>query len=181
MLGGTVLMSVLDADTAGTGRRRLELARDWSRLLDERLAAARHAATLPAIAVDVLLALLATAVLVGSLYLLRLVFPRVYAATDAIGRIAVPEGRWQALRLVPPARIAEVLHGAARLLRVILTVLLFYFYVPLVLSLFPWTAGLSRRITGYALTPFAAAWNAFVSYLPNIFFIAASSSSRATC
>lgn len=105
--------------------------------------------------------------------LTRLGFRRLYAAADSVRRLAVPSGRWQALRLVPPARIAEALLGAARLLRVVLTVLLFYVYVPLVLSFFPWTADFSRRLTAYALTPFAVAWTAFVSYLPNVFYIAA--------
>jgi small-conductance mechanosensitive channel len=52
-------------------------------------------------------------------------------------------------------------------------VLLLYVYVPLVLSFFPWTTPLSRRIVAYALPPFAAAWAASVAYLPNLFYLAA--------
>lgn len=173
LIGGTVLMSVLDADTVGTGRGRPALAREWGRMVGDTLAAVRRAARPAALLVDGGLAILATAVLLLLLFLMRLGFPRLYAATDAVRRVSLPTKRWQALRLVPPARVAEVLLGAVRLLRVALTVLLFYFYVPLVLSFFPWTEGFSRRLAGYAVTPFAAAWSAFISYLPNVFYIAA--------
>ena len=171
LAGGNVLMSVLDADTAGTGRNRLELAHRYADLIEAKLAAAKYATTPSALGIDVLLAILATAVLAALLALLRAVFPRVHAAADSVRRMQVPSGRWQALRLVPPGKIADALRGAARLARVLLTVLLFYVYIPLVLSLFPWTADFSRRLTGYAITPFAVAWAAFVAYVPNVFYI----------
>jgi small-conductance mechanosensitive channel len=66
-----------------------------------------------------------------------------------------------------------MLQWAARALRVVATLLVLYFYVPLVLSFFPWTAPLSRRIVGIALRPFANAWNGFIDYLPNLFYLAA--------
>ena len=172
LVGGNVLMSVLSADTAGTGRGRLELARRWANVIAGKLADAKRASTPAALGIDVLFAFLASAVLAALLMLLRAVFPRVYSAAESVGRMAVPTGRWQALRIVPPARIAEALRDAARFARALLTVLLFYVYVPLVLSLFPATTDFSRRITGYAITPLAAAWSAFVAYVPNVFYIA---------
>ena len=130
-------------------------------------------ATTPrALLVDVLLALLATAVLAVLLYLLRVVFARVYAGIRALTKVAAPTARWQALRLVPAVRLAEFLVSIVRWLRIFVTVLLFYVYVPLVLSLFPLTEDLSHRLTGYAIAPFAVAWDAFVSYVPNVFYIA---------
>ena len=173
LVGGNVLMSVLDADTTGNGTRQARARRHrYADLFEAMLEAAKHATTPAALGIDALLAILATAVLAALLALLRAVFPRVHAAADSVRRMQVPSGRWQALRLVPPAKIADAAARCRSPLRVLLTVLLFYVYIPLVLSLFPWTADFSRRLTGYAITPFAVAWSAFVAYVPNVFYIA---------
>jgi small-conductance mechanosensitive channel len=48
---------------------------------------------------------------------------------------------------------------------------LLYFYLPLVFSFFPWTRGLATTLFGYIVSPLKVVWLAFVSYLPNVFFI----------
>ncbi len=121
---------------------------------------------------DALLALLVTAGFVAVLYLMRRGFRRLYAATDAVRRFSVRSGHWQALRLVPPVKMAEALIGVARLVRVALTAAVAYFYILLALSCFPGTSTFSERLTAYALAPLTAMAGAFLSYLPNLLYIA---------
>ena len=47
-----------------------------------------------------------------------------------------------------------------------------YFYASLVLGFFPWTRGYAQVLIGYVLSPLKIVGDAFVAYLPNVFFIA---------
>jgi small-conductance mechanosensitive channel len=105
--------------------------------------------------------------------LLSRLFPRFYSLVDRVRDVHQRLASVQIVRLVSPTRVAVTLLGLLRFARVILTVILLYFYVPLVLSFFPWTEQLSRQIVGYAFTPFAAAWTSLIAYLPNVFYIVA--------
>jgi len=64
-----------------------------------------------------------------------------------------------------------MLIALAKGLRLVAVLLLFYFYLPLVFSFFPWTRGLAGTLFGYLLSPLAAVWRGLLSFLPNIFFI----------
>jgi small-conductance mechanosensitive channel len=172
-VGDKLLMTILDADAAPLGRPRAVLARRYAERIDSTLVALSAREGTQALLVDVGLALAATAVLVLLFVVARWGFARLYRRIRALERVRLPALRIQDFELLSAGRLSQLLLGAARLLRLVITLLLLYVYVPLVLSFFPWTTPLSRRIVAYALTPFAAAWAAFVAYLPNLFYLAA--------
>ncbi|MEP6991807.1 MAG: hypothetical protein ABJA80_12825, partial [bacterium] len=172
-VGDKLLMTVLDADATPLGRPRAVVARQFALRIDSTLVALSASEGTQALLIDIALALAATAVLVALLLLARWGFARLYRRIGALERVRLPALRIQDFELLSAGRLSQLLLGAARLLRLVLTLLLFYVYVPLVLSFFPWTTPLSRRIVAYALTPFAAASAAFVAYLPNLFYLAA--------
>lgn len=172
-VGEEIVMTVLDADATPLGVDRALLARQYSQLMRERLVASVKSRSLQALAIDTGLALLATIVLVLVLRLFMFVFPKLYARLDGLSLERLPSIQIQHLELLSATRIHALLQWAARVLRVIATVLVFYIYVPLVLSFSPWTAPLSRRIVGLALRPFGNAWHSFVDYAPNLFYLAA--------
>lgn len=172
-IGEEIVMSLLDADAQPTGLARADLARRYAVLMQSTLIESAKSRSLQSLLIDAGLAILATGVLVLVLWLLTLVFPKLYARVDGLTGAGLPSIRLQNLEILSAARIAATIQWAARALRVVATVLVFYIYVPLVLSFFPWTAPLSRRIVGLALRPFGNAWTAFVAYLPNLFYLAA--------
>lgn len=59
----------------------------------------------------------------------------------------------------------------ARLARLGLTIVLFYIYIPLVFSFFPWTRSVGATLLGYVLGPIKFGLNAFVAYLPNLLIV----------
>ncbi len=172
-VGDQLLMTVLDADATPLGRPRAVVARQYALRIDSTLVALSAREGTQALIIDIGLALAATAALVVLLLLARWGFARLYRRIRALERVRLPALRIQDFELLSAGRLSQLLLGTARLTRLVLTLLLFYVYVPLVLSFFPWTTPLSRRIVAYALTPFAAAWAAFVAYLPNLFYLAA--------
>lgn len=172
-VGDELVMTLLDADAAPTGIGRSVLARRYVEALQTRMVASAKSRSLKAILIDTGLALLATGVLVLVLWLFTLLFPRLYGRLDAIGVEGLPSVRIQNLEILSAARIHATIKWLARVSRVVATVLVFYIYVPLVLSFFPWTAPFSRRIVGLALRPFSNAGMSFINYLPNLFYLAA--------
>jgi small-conductance mechanosensitive channel len=172
-IGDELVMTLLEADAAPTSVGRAVLARRYATLLQTRLVASAKSRSVKSLAVDAGLAVLATGVLWLVLWLFTLVFPRLYGRLDAMDLQSLPSVRIQKLELLSARRIHATIKWLARAARVVATVLVFYIYVPLVLSFFPWTAPFSRRIVGLALRPFGNAWTSFVEYLPNLFYLAA--------
>lgn len=74
-------------------------------------------------------------------------------------------------QLISPHRVKQVLQGALSLLRTLLILVSLYFFVPLIMSFFPWTAPYAGRVVNYFLDPFQSVLHKIVSYLPNIFYI----------
>ncbi len=171
-VGPRVVMTVVDADTAGMSATRNALAQRYARVLTVAVERARHEASVRALIVDSVKAVLVTALLVLLLRAMAAVFVRIYARLERWRGSVIPSIRIQRLELLSSERITTTLTAVARGLRIALTLLLFYFYVPLVLSFFPWTAPLASRIVGYAISPIVAAWTAFTDYLPNLFYLA---------
>jgi small-conductance mechanosensitive channel len=121
-----------------------------------------------------LYAVLSTLILIGLLLTLRRVFHRLYTAIDHARHIRPIQV--QTLELVSAARIVALLKQTARLLRLGVTLLLFYFYLPLIFSFFPQTREWGVILLAYLFDPVRRIITAFVLYLPSIFFILVASS-----
>lgn len=115
---------------------------------------------------------LATAALIVALLLLSRLFPRLYTAVDHEQSRWIRAIRIQRLEVLSAARISQVATLVLRGLRGVLTVTVLYFFLPLVLSFFPPTAGIADQLVGWVLGPLGQAWSSIISYLPNIFRIA---------
>lgn len=118
-------------------------------------------------------AFLATLGLIFLLAVINRLFPHIYRRIESWRGTKVRSIRIQSLEIIQADRIVALLLGVARGVRFILIIALFYFYIPLVFSFFPWTRGFSAQLFDYVLTPFRTIGHAVWNYLPNVFFIAA--------
>ncbi len=164
-----VLMTVLDSDAAVLGQSRSAAAALFAARIHTAAAATVKATSLTMLAIDAAKAVAATVCLVLLLVGLGILFRRAYTLLRG-PRIAPL--RIKRFELLSAAKLGEVLTVLARGIRIVVTLILLYIYIPLVLSFFPWTAAYSARIAGYVLTPLDAVWSGFLDYLPKIFFIA---------
>ncbi|MDQ2930831.1 MAG: mechanosensitive ion channel family protein [Gemmatimonadota bacterium] len=171
VMRGVVLMTVVDSDAAPLARARDLVARTYAARIQQALAQDRERLSARALLIDVGYAAAASLVLLLALFLLHLAFPRLYRRIEAVRRARVPALRIQQLELLSAEGLSRALLMIAQGLRVAVTIVLLYIYIPLVLGFFPWTEPLSRRIVGYALTPLGVAWEAFVGFVPSIFYL----------
>ena len=110
-----------------------------------------------------------------ALYLILLlmgrIFPRFYSF------ITANEGRYinsvtlKSYEILNSKRIVSFIIGIAKSVRLVTTVFLFYVYIPLVLSFFPWTAEWAPKILKYVLDPMKSFFSVTVGFIPNLFFI----------
>ncbi len=170
--GDLIIMTVTDADAAAVGASRDSLAAAYAATLQRALRERAEAVSVKALVLGVLYTLIATGVLILILRLFANAFPRFYRLISMWRRTRLRSVRIQKLELVSADRIADALILIARAVRIAATVLLLYFYLPLVLSFFPWTQELAAHLVGYVWTPIVGVGQAIGSYLPDLFIIA---------
>jgi len=169
--GDVVIMAVTDGDAGPSGRRRQEVAKDYAGRIQRGLASAHHETSLRAILLGALFSLLATIALIVALKLFQRLFPKVYAMLDGWRGTWIRSVKIQQVEVVSADRIADILLGLAKAVRVAAVVLVVYFYLTTVLSFFPWTRGLAKALFSYFVTPLIVTAQAFAAQIPNLISI----------
>jgi small-conductance mechanosensitive channel len=171
VLGNLVLTTITDEDAAAEGIQRPSLAANDLQLIRTAITKVRGEYTYRHLLLGALYAFLVTLALITILLLFRRLFPALYAAIQRARGKSIRTIRVQSLELLTESRSAEVLTRLARFTRFVVTLLLLYFYIPLVFSFFPQTRSYGYILFGYILTPVQAGWHAFVNYLPSLLVV----------
>ena len=171
-VGDAVVMTVTERDAAEAGLPRAVLAQQYADAIQEAIRGGEGGATLKSILIGALLTLVTTAALVVVLKLLNRFFPGLYRLIESWRGTKIPSLRIQKLEVLSADRLTDAALFVARVGRIFAVVVVFYVYLPLVLSFFPWTRGLADTIFGYVLNPLGRVWTNFIAYVPNVFTIA---------
>jgi small-conductance mechanosensitive channel len=170
--GDIIIMSVSEADARLEGVARELLARQRLEQIREAIASYRQQRGAKQLMAGGLYSLGATALLVGLLLGIKVIFTRLRTRIDSL------RGRWirtiriQKIELLPEERIVVSLQLSLKIFRLILTIALLNVYLTFVLSMFPWTRELAVTLTAYVMAPVSHFAHGFMAALPDIFFIA---------
>jgi small-conductance mechanosensitive channel len=167
-LGEATLVTITDADAAGAGLPRAAAAERYAGIIREALQRGEVRVSIRSLALGVLWTVLATLVLVLLFRGFSKLFPRLERTLEGWRGTRIPALRIQRLELLSATRLTDALIAMVRVVRIVAVVLVLYVYVPLVLSFFPWTRGLSGRLIGYIVEPVGNAWRALLEYLPSL-------------
>ncbi len=167
-LGDRVLLTVTDADAKAAGKTRPELVAEYIKTIQSALATVRADFSLSSLLKAAFYTVLITAALIGFLMLLRKLRS---AAVARLQGLQVRPIRLQRVELISAQQIRQILIHATRAFRLLLLFAAFYVYIPLVLSLFPWTREYAPRLVDYILAPLKSAWSAILAYLPSLFVV----------
>jgi small-conductance mechanosensitive channel len=168
---GTQLLAVFDTDAAVEGETRQVLAARHAEAIRAAIEAHNEAFSFRSLLFGAFYAVLATAVLLGILFLFQYLFPRIYAKIRAWSGTRIRSIQFQSLELLNAERIVSLFIGLVRWFRILTTALFVYSYLLFVLSLFPWTQGIAAAIIGYILDPLRRFAAAVVDFLPDLFFL----------
>jgi small-conductance mechanosensitive channel len=162
---------VTDVDAAAAGKPRAELVNEYAQAIQSAAQALRQQTSIRTLAMGALWAGLAT---IGFLLVLRLMaffFPKLYVSIRSWQGTYVRSIRIQKLELLSAQRITRISIALLRAARLFTVLVLFYFYISLVFSFFPWTRGYASVLLGYVLYPLRTVGAGFAAYLPNVFFV----------
>lgn len=132
----------------------------------------REAMTANSLLSGVIYTLIATLVLIVILTAFSFAYPKVYERIEGSNGKIIRSLRIQSFEILTADRIVETLLWLAQVSRLILTLLVFYIYVPLVLSQFPMTADWAPQILGYIVDPLQQLGSVVINYIPKLFFLA---------
>ncbi|HLN91176.1 MAG TPA: mechanosensitive ion channel domain-containing protein, partial [Patescibacteria group bacterium] len=168
---GKVLLGVSDRDAAAEGATRQVLAERYAGAIRAAIEAHNVAFSFRSLLFGVLYAVVATAVLLVILFGYRYLFSRLYTRLRALRETRIRSVRIQSFEILHADRIVWLLVTLARWFRILTTALLVYIWMLFVLSLFPWTRGITVGIIGYILDPLRDFAAAVLAFLPNLFFL----------
>ena len=171
MAGDVIVMSVTDQDAKLAKQSRQDVANDYAQRIRSALLGLRREYSLKSILLGALYTLIATLVLLLIFRIFGRVFPSVYKTLNGWRGTRIRSLRIQRFELLPAHRITDFAIGIAKLLRLILVLIIVYFYASLVLGFFPWTRGYAQVLVAYVLSPLRLIADAAIAYLPNLFFI----------
>lgn len=169
--GDMILMSVTESDALADGKPRLALAEEFAGRIRAAVEARNKEYSTRTVLFGALYSLLSTLVLIAALFMIKRFLPRILAKIGTWRGVYIKSIRFQSIEILNEERIAGVIISLVRLARILVLLGLFYLYIPLVLSFFPWTRGMATKLLDYILTPIEKVGMAFISYLPNIFFL----------
>lgn len=170
--GTRFVMSVTGLDAAPTGRTRQQLAADYAKTLREALVREGKGRSVRGVLIAVLLTVVATALLLLVLRIMRQGFARLYARLRTWENTRIRTLRVQGLEVLSAERATEGLIAATKLLRVALVTLLLAVWANAVLGFFPWTRGLARVVLQHAWEAAATILGGIADFVPNLFYIA---------
>ena len=166
------IMTITDKDAKLLGRSRLNIALEYAEKIRNAIKGKQARFSFRSILFGVLFTIISTAVLIAILILFKWIFPKIYEIVHSWKGTRVRSIVIQSFEALSADRITAILLTCVKGIRVFLTIVLFYFYIPLVFSFFPWTYGYAGILFGYLAYPFKAVGSAILDYLPNLFYLA---------
>ncbi|MGK7942274.1 MAG: mechanosensitive ion channel family protein [Crocosphaera sp.] len=132
----------------------------------------RESRTKTSISWGIIKTIIATIVAVICLYLLNKVLPNIFNKVRRWQRQRLESVEFQGLQFISGRQVAKCISFLFTLIRIFLIFLVFYIYLPLILSYFPWTQPIGIKILSYFWNSINLVFSGIISYLPNVFIIA---------
>jgi small-conductance mechanosensitive channel len=171
VVGNERIVAIYDADSSLEQVDREVLAKVYVLKIKEAITRYRDSRDPEHILRAAINSALLTAGLIGILILLRFLYKKLFSWLESRFKKKLQFLKIQSLNIVRAERIWMLLTGLLRTLKIIVILLLLYFYFSLVLNSFPWTRLLGQHLTGYILSPLQQIGQGILDYIPNFIFI----------
>ena len=159
-----------DAEIQGVDNRRVT-AEVFAERITEVIQSYRHDRSPSMIKKNIMLALARTAALFVILVVLLWLFRRLHKVIERNFKRRIKKLEAKSMRIVQSEQLWRVMHALLVILRAMLILLLIYYFLTLVLNLFPWTRYISGRLLELVLNPLQIIGLSILTYLPSLFFL----------
>src|SRR5262245_6282326 len=155
MAGDRLLVGFIDADATAEGVSRNLLAERVVMKITPAIASYRKQRSPRVLLINTLYALGVTAVLALLLFVFRGAFRRLDALAERRFKYQIDRLEAHSHQLVQAQQLIGALHGLLKFLGVVSVLVALYIYLNLVLSLYPWTRPLAKRLFDIFFDPLA--------------------------
>jgi small-conductance mechanosensitive channel len=169
--GTRLIMFVFDDDADREGVSRQMLARAYVAKIRTAVDVYRRDRDSRSIAWAAGSALGATLVFIALILLIRFLFRRLISLAEERYALKIRQLQEKSHDIVRTEGIWTAFKGALRTVRIIMVLLLVFFYIDVVLHLFPWTRTFAVPMRDLLLTPLRSIGRAVLDYLPNLAFL----------
>jgi small-conductance mechanosensitive channel len=171
MAGDNLLLVITPEDAKGENRPGKLIAASVAFRIKEIAERDRKAKSPRELLISSLFALLYTVTIILLLLGIRYLHRRLLSTLKLWQGTVIRSVHIKTLEVLPAERISRILSWLLGATRFVLTLSILYFYIPLVLRLFPWTAQISPLLIGYVANPLKQIGAGFLAFIPNLFFI----------
>ncbi len=171
MAGDRFIMSVFDVDAGLDRVPRQVLAKAYAAKIRMTIESYRRDRGSRSIVRGAAVAAGASLALIALILLIRWGFRKLIVLVEDRFTMRIRELQAKSHDIVRTEWIWTVLRSALRTVRIILVLILVFFYIELVLSLFPWTRSYSVPMLDLVLTPLRSIGIAVLDYLPKLVFL----------
>ncbi|MGB0887524.1 MAG: mechanosensitive ion channel family protein [Vicingaceae bacterium] len=121
--------------------------------------------------INIGLAVGAILILIVIVYGINRLFKFIYKKIRSLTGDKIKGIKFKNYEILTPAYTTKLIIGGVKIIRAFLLLIIFYFWLPLLFSIFPWTKSIANTLLDYTLTPLSSLGSSFVAYLPSLFFI----------
>jgi small-conductance mechanosensitive channel len=171
MAGEVRVLAILDVDAGLEGLERHLLAEVYREIIAQTITAFRAERSADRLLSNSLYAVLATAAVALLLWLTKRSFRWLVDWAERNMRRGVSKLASKSRHLVHAGQIWSLIASLLKVARLLVYLILTYFYLNLVLGLYPWTRPLARALLGLVLDPLKTLAVGFVAQLPNLVFL----------
>jgi small-conductance mechanosensitive channel len=171
MAGARLLLRIGDADAERLGKDRAQLAALYASDIRSAVESYREARSPERLWKAFGLALLATAIFLGAIFLVLRSWRSIKAMVEQRLAKRIPSVKVQTFQILSAHQIWAALSLLGEFLGLLAFLIGGYLYLQFTLRLFPWTQALAERLLTYILDPLLVIGNAVGAEIPNLILI----------
>jgi small-conductance mechanosensitive channel len=169
--GNKLLLAISDRDASIVDQSRAKLAEEYFQKIKDAVKIYRQERSLEYFLWAMMWSVIATIILIISLSIAHNVFTRIYQRLKAWGETYIRPVRLGNWELIRANQLDNFMIWLVRLAEILIIISLLLAYFPFVFRQFPLTRGLAKTFEGYLIDTVTNAWQAFITYLPNLLTI----------
>jgi small-conductance mechanosensitive channel len=123
------------------------------------------------ILVNIGLVIGAIAILLVLIYGINRLFKWINKKIHSLAGDKIKGLKFKNYQFLTPRYTASLIVGGFKILRLIILLIIFYFWLPLIFSIFHWTKNISDTLLGHTVDSLKSLGMSFINYLPSLFFI----------
>ncbi len=170
-ISGKFIMSVFDVDAQLVGIEREVLSAVIKRNLTKAIYNYRHERTSETIINRALYAAGATLIIIFILLLIHWGIKKTHTLLERKLKAKIESLESKSFNLIRSNQLWLTIYSLSKVIKLILVLIILFIYLEYLLSLFPWTRGISISLIGIFITPLREFGISILNFIPNLAFL----------